>query len=58
MGCGQDGRLVDEAVFSSFKVVFAKELVGDNRLHGHEPDRPPKVAIPPFADFALALVLA
>ena len=55
---GQDGHLVYESVFSSFKVVRAKDLVVDNHLGRHEPDNPAEVAIPPLADFALSLILA
>ena len=55
---GQDGLLVDEPLFSSFEVVGAKDLVGDNHFGCHEPDDSAEMTISSLADFALPFVLA
>ena len=56
MRSGQDGLLVYESLFSSFEVVGAKDLVGDNHCGCHEPDDSAEMTISSLADFALPCV--
>ena len=58
MSSGQDGHFVNEPLFPSFEVIGTEEVIGDYHSGRHEPDDPPKVAVPSLAYPALSLILA